>query len=140
MSDLNLHDLAACASEDELTDSDPDCSQNDATEPRSTKRPKVVTQGAAVYKTKFNKEWSKVHPFIKEVKGNTHKFLCTICSREVSCGHMGKADPKGTLSSILTIKLARTEPAHCFEPSKATLSKAKSATYEYNKAHIHSKK
>ena len=56
MSDLNLHDLAACASEDELTDSDPDCSQNDATEPRATKRPKVVTQGAAVYKTKFNKE------------------------------------------------------------------------------------
>jgi hypothetical protein len=27
-------------------------------------------------------------------------------------------DPKGTLSSILTIKLANPEPAHCFEPTK----------------------
>ena len=68
-----MSDLHLAASEDELTDSDPDCSQNDdATEPRSTKRPKVVLQGAAIYKTKFNKEWSKIHPFIKEVKGNPH--------------------------------------------------------------------
>ena len=44
-------------------------------------------------------------------------------------------DPKGTLSSILTIKLANTEPAHCFEPSKEVLTRAKSATWEYNKAH-----
>ena len=44
-------------------------------------------------------------------------------------------DPKGTLSSILTIKLANTDPAHCFEPSQELLKKAKSATWEYNKAH-----
>lgn len=44
-------------------------------------------------------------------------------------------DPKGTLSSILSIKLAAREPAHCFEPSKEILSNAKSATWEYNKAH-----
>ena len=44
-------------------------------------------------------------------------------------------DPKGTLSSILAIKLAAREPAHCFEPSKEVLSKAKAATWEYNKAH-----
>ena len=44
-------------------------------------------------------------------------------------------DPKGTLSSILTIKLAAKESAHCFEPTKAVLSKAKAATWEYNKAH-----
>lgn len=44
-------------------------------------------------------------------------------------------DPKGTLSSILTIKLASTEPAHSFEPAKEVLKKAKSATWEYNKAH-----
>ena len=42
-------------------------------------------------------------------------------------------DPKGTLSSILTIKLANAEPVHCFEPSKELLKKAKSATREYNK-------
>ena len=47
-------------------------------------------------------------------------------------------DPKGTLSSILTIKFAGKEPAHQFEPPKELLKKAKSATSEYNK--MHSKK
>ena len=37
-------------------------------------------------------------------------------------------DPKGTLSSILAIKLAAKEPAHSFEPTKEVLSKAKAAT------------
>ena len=37
-------------------------------------------------------------------------------------------DPKGTLSSILTIKLAHTEAAHQFEPNKELLKTAKSAT------------
>ena len=41
-------------------------------------------------------------------------------------------DPKGTLSSILTIKLAKTGPANSFEE---VLKKAKSTTWEYNKAH-----
>ena len=44
-------------------------------------------------------------------------------------------DPKGTLSSILTIKLANSAPAHHFEPTKDLLKTAKSATWEYNKAH-----
>ena len=48
-------------------------------------------------------------------------------------------DPKGTLSSIITIKLASTEAAHKYEPSKEVLQQAKSATWEYNKAHSHSK-
>ena len=30
-------------------------------------------------------------------------------------------DPKGTLSSILTVKLASTEDSHCYEPSKEVL-------------------
>ena len=44
-------------------------------------------------------------------------------------------DPKGTLSSILTIKLASTGDAHSYEPSQEVLRKAKSATWEYNKTH-----
>ncbi len=44
-------------------------------------------------------------------------------------------DPKGTLSSILTIKLANSDQAHRFEPSKELLKKAKSATWDYNKVH-----
>ena len=42
-------------------------------------------------------------------------------------------DPKGTLSSILTIKLSND---HSSEPNKETLKKAKSATYEYNREHM----
>ena len=41
-------------------------------------------------------------------------------------------DPKGTLSSILAIKLAAREPAHCFEPPKEVLSQA---TWEYSVNH-----
>ena len=43
--------------------------------------------------------------------------------------------PKGTLSSIFTIKLANSQPAHCYEPTNTVFKKAKSATYEYNRAH-----
>ena len=43
--------------------------------------------------------------------------------------------PKGMLSSIFTIKLANSQPAHCYEPTNTVLKKAKSATYEYNRAH-----
>ena len=42
-------------------------------------------------------------------------------------------DPQGTLSSIMTINLAQTEPAHKFEPPKELLKKAKAATWEYKK-------
>ena len=45
-------------------------------------------------------------------------------------------DPKGTLSSILTVKLANDVPAHQFEPSKELLKTAKSATWNYNKEHL----
>lgn len=45
-------------------------------------------------------------------------------------------DPAGTLSSILTIKLARnTQPSHTYEPTSGVLKSAKSATWEYNKTH-----
>ena len=44
-------------------------------------------------------------------------------------------DPKGTLWSILTVKLSGTGDAHSYEPSQKVLRKAKSATWEYNKAH-----
>ena len=43
--------------------------------------------------------------------------------------------PKGTLSSILTGKLANDMPAHQFEPTKDLLKTATSATWKYNKEH-----
>ena len=45
-------------------------------------------------------------------------------------------DPKGTLSSILTIKLGQDKPSHQFEPTKEVLKKAKSATWNYNRGHM----
>ena len=41
----------------------------------------------------------------------------------------------GTLSSILTIKLANPEPCFKYEPTSAVLETAKRATMEYNRAH-----
>ena len=43
-------------------------------------------------------------------------------------------DVKGTLSSIMTVKLADLN-AKTFTPPASVLKAAKSATYEYNKAH-----
>ena len=44
-------------------------------------------------------------------------------------------DPKGTLSSILTVNLANDVPAHQFELTKDLLKTAKRATWNYNKEH-----
>ena len=41
----------------------------------------------------------------------------------------------GTLSSILTIKLANPEPCFQYEPTHSVLETAKRATMEYNRAH-----
>ena len=41
----------------------------------------------------------------------------------------------GTLSSILTIKLANPEPCFKYESTSAVLETAKRATMEYNRAH-----
>ena len=43
--------------------------------------------------------------------------------------------PKGTLSNILTVKLAYEMPAHQFEPTKDFLKAANSAIWKYNKEH-----
>ena len=45
-------------------------------------------------------------------------------------------DPKGTSSSILTVKLPNDMPAHRFEPTKDLLNTAKHATWNYNKEHL----
>ena len=41
----------------------------------------------------------------------------------------------GTLSSIISIKLANLEPCHGYEPEKVVLEEAKKATRTYNLAH-----
>ena len=61
--------------------------------PGPSKRVKTLKKaGAAAYRTKFNHSWTKVFPFVREVKGDPYKFLCTVCGRHVSCDHQGKRD------------------------------------------------
>ena len=43
--------------------------------------------------TKFNREWTKIYPFIVSVKGDVYKFFCTpACQRKIACDHQGKRD------------------------------------------------
>ena len=44
------------------------------------------------YHTKFNREWTKIYPFIVSVKGDVYKFFCTPCQRKIACDHQGKRD------------------------------------------------
>ena len=69
------------------------------TDPRPTpKQTKVSGKvGAAVYRTKFNRAWSKIYPFIVGVKVDPFKFLCTICQRQIACE---KGMWKGTLAKV----------------------------------------
>ena len=48
--------------------------------------------GAATYSCKFSPEWKQTYPFIAEVEGDEHSFLCTVCNRTVKCSHQGIAD------------------------------------------------
>lgn len=65
----------------------------------SSKRPKTASSnslkkwtGAAVYKTKFQRSWEKKWPFAVPVTDNPHSFRCTVCAKNVSCGHQGERD------------------------------------------------
>jgi len=92
---INLDTSSSEASDDEALSLHSD--NDDELSPGPSKRRKA-TSGAAVYKTKFNSEWTKAWAFICEVPGNTYKFRCTICSRDISCSHMGKADVERHIS------------------------------------------
>ena len=78
------------------SDSDSESDSNNESSRYSHKRMKLSGRrtkiGAAVYKTKFNHAWTKTYSFIREVKGDQYKFLCTVCGRNVSCSHQGKRD------------------------------------------------
>ena len=51
-------------------------------------------QGSATYSTKFDSRWKEQYPCIQAVKGDpySYSFLCSTCSKKVSCKHMGIAD------------------------------------------------
>ena len=55
--------------------------------------------GAAIYKTKFNKDWVKKYPFISGVEKDTSSYRCNICCRILSCSHQGEPDVKHHVAS-----------------------------------------
>jgi len=71
-------------------------------------------QGAAVYKSKFQRDWQKKWPCVTPVKDRPHHFYCTPCSKAVSCGHQGEKDVKRHMDSAMhkknVISLAHTSP------------------------------
>ena len=63
--------------------------------------------GTCTYQTRFNAEWIRSWPFIQEVKKSPYKFLCTVCCRQVNCGHMGKCDVERCIKKPMHISNAK---------------------------------
>ena len=114
-----------------LEDSDANSSSYETDQDSNSKhddqpRPSKITKrkGAATYKTKFNKTWSKTWPFICEVREDAHSFHCTICRRNVSCSHMGKRDVERHIGLAIhqaNVKSAKSQPMLSFQPASSTL-------------------
>ena len=96
--------------------------EEDETRPGPSKRAKA---GAGTYQTKFKDEWTKTWPFIQEVKKDAYKFLCTICNRQVSCGHMGKTDVERHIGKEMhksNAKSMKSQSTLHFQPVSSTIS------------------
>jgi hypothetical protein len=63
--------------------------------------------GAAKYRSKFNTAWKKQYPFINEVRTDKHSFYCTICKRNVKCGHMGLSDVQRHVTTSMHQRYAK---------------------------------
>ena len=48
-----------------------------------SKRAKSAT-GAGKYHTRFHREWTKIWPFIMEIRDNPFVFQCTLSLRQIS--------------------------------------------------------
>ena len=96
-------------------------SSDDDDEPGpSVKKPKTTKlKGAAVYKTKFSKDWTRKWPFVREVRGKPYLFECTICNRQLGCEHQGQHDVERHISKEMhkrNAKAAQTQTNLAFLP------------------------
>ena len=90
--------------------------------PGPSKRAKT---GAGTYQTRFNAEWTRTWPFIQEVKKSPYKFLCTVCCRQVNCGHMGKCDVERHIKKPMHIsnaKAMKSQSTLTFQPESSSVS------------------
>ena len=82
---------------------------------------KKAKTGAGTYRTKFSMDWTRTWPFIQEVKNNAYKFLCTICNRQASCGHMGRCDVERPISKAMHKSNAKSQLALTFQPVSSSI-------------------
>ena len=107
-----------------------DCELNETETSSPAKRRKLTSatrknSGAARYKSKFNPEWKKKYSFIVEVKNDNHSFHCTICKRDISCGHMGLSDVERHIGKAMdqrNAKAAKTQTTLSFPTSSSPLA------------------
>ena len=95
---------------------------DDETGPGPSKRAKT---GASAYQTKFNADWTKTWPFVQAVKNDAYKFLCTICNRQVSCGHMGRCDVERHISKVMhksNVKSMQSQSTLTFQAASSSVS------------------
>lgn len=83
--------------EEDSTFSDPGPSKRARVDLVSTATRKL--DGAATYRSKFQRKWQLSWPCIAPVQNNPHSFECTLCKRTVSCGHMGEREVKRHIES-----------------------------------------
>ena len=114
-------------SNDELADRDID---SESVGPSAKKKTKF--SGSFLYKTKFSEEWKKTWPFVSAVPGSSHTFRCTVCAKNLSCGHQGVADVKDHIASQSHQKLAKTlgnQPKLSFAPADPLQDKVSSSKF-----------
>ena len=109
-------EVAACSA-----DSDDD--ESDSTTSAS-KRPRTAFKGAAVYRTKFKKEWTVTWPFIRPVQDDPYSFSCTLCRRQISCKHQGKRDVERHIEKRMhqdNVKATKNQAQLSFSPMSSPL-------------------
>ena len=60
---------------------------------KMAKRDKRSLSGAATYKSRFKKNWTKSYP-VSELQNSPGEFRCNVCSCVASCSHQGEANMK----------------------------------------------
>ena len=98
-------DNPSALSGSELGDADSDIEVEDLLPPSSKRLRKY--QGSATYNTKFDSRWREQYPCVQAVKGDQFSFMCSTCSRKVSCKHMGLGDVKRHIDGPSHKKLAK---------------------------------
>ena len=111
-----------------LTDSESELSSSS----EQTAGPSTRTQSAkkrkTMYKCKYSLQWTKTWPFIVAQPDDKHSFLCTVCSKRLSCKHQGVHDVKDQINSQMHQTLAKealSQPKHSFSSVDPLLQKVR---------------